>query len=279
MRMRTTVAAVSGALALASLAVPAAQAADGPGSTTSLRTFAAKAAADEVVGDTRITKVVVNGGKDIVLGTSAKKTVSVAVTATDPSGIDGAVVFLWHGSALTGTGTDGALFPASEDAACTAVNATTSTCKVSITIDPKADLYKNALAGTWKVYAVVGGKDGDVVEKEAAGTAKIKRNAVLTVNAAPEPVKKGRTITVTGKLTRANWETHKYAGYTGQSVQLQFRKKGTSTYKTVKTIKSSSTGALKTTVKASMDGYWRFNFVTTSLTGAVAGPSDFVDVR
>ncbi|MFE0627132.1 DUF5707 domain-containing protein [Streptomyces sp. NPDC058864] len=278
MRIRATVAAVSGALALASLAVPAAQAADGPDTTTSLRTFAAKAAG-EVVGDTKITKVVVNGGKDIVLGTGAKKTVSVAVTATDPSGIDGGAVFLWHGSAFTGSGIDGGLFPASDYAACTVVNATTSTCKVSITIDPKADLYKNALAGTWKVYAVVGGKDGDYVEKEAAGTTKIKRNTELTVNAAPEPVKKGKTITVTGKLTRANWETHKYAGYTGQSVQLQFRKKGTTAYKTVKTVKSSSTGALKTTVKASVDGYWRYNFVTTSVSGAVASTADFVDVK
>ncbi|WUD74722.1 calcium-binding protein [Streptomyces sp. NBC_00510] len=278
MRIRATVAAVSGALALASLAVPAAQASDKP-AVTALSTFAAKAGAADSVGDTKITKVVVNGGKDIVLGTGGKKTVSVAVTATDPAGIDGGAAFLWHGASFTDDGIDGGLFPATDYAACTVVNATTSTCKVSITIDPQADLYKNALAGSWKVYALVGGKDGDYVEKEIAGTAKIKRNTVVTVNATPEPVKKGKTITVTGKLTRANWETHKYAGYTGQSVQLQFRKKGTTAYKTVKTVKSSSTGALKTTVKASVDGYWRYNFVTTSLSGASVSTADFVDVK
>ncbi|MFF1814612.1 hypothetical protein ACFVXW_36880, partial [Streptomyces sp. NPDC058251] len=42
----------------------------------------------------------------------------------------------------------------------------------------------------------------------------------------------GRTVTVTGKLSRANWEDNLYHGYTGQSVKLQFRKKGSDTYTT-----------------------------------------------
>ncbi|MFE2539240.1 DUF5707 domain-containing protein [Actinacidiphila glaucinigra] len=281
MRIRATVAAVSGALALASLAVPAAQASGKPG-TADLRTFAAKAAADEVVGDTRITKVVVNGGNEIVLGTTATKTVTLAVTATDPSGIEDVFAVLWHGTDLESPeGVDGGVVQNEDRAKCT-VSSTApavSTCKLTFTFDPAADLYKNELAGTWKVAVGALAKDEDGVVKEAVTTTKVKRNAKLTVNASPEPVKKGKTITVTGKLTRANWATSKYAGYTSQSVQLQFRKKGTSTYKTVKTVKSSSTGALKTTVKASTDGYWRYNFVGTPTTGKVVTAADFVDVK
>ncbi|MER7839336.1 hypothetical protein ABTY98_26520 [Streptomyces sp. NPDC096040] len=41
-------------------------------------------------------------------------------------------------------------------------------------------------------------------------------------------------------------------------MKLQFRKKGSSTYTTLKTIKSSSMGALKTTTTATVDGYYRY---------------------
>ncbi len=92
-------------------------------------------------------------------------------------------------------------------------------------------------------------------------------------------MKKGKTLTVTGKLSRANWETGTYKGYAGQPVKLQFRKKNSKTYTTVKTVRTNNTGALKTTVKASADGYWRYTFAGTSTTPAVTAAGDFVDVR
>ncbi|CAM5241030.1 hypothetical protein SCYAM73S_01849 [Streptomyces cyaneofuscatus] len=73
------------------------------------------------------------------------------------------------------------------------------------------------VAGNWYVGAWVDAKDGDFVCTEKAGAFKFQRASGLSVNAAPEPVKKGKTITVTGKLARANWETIKYGGYCGQS--------------------------------------------------------------
>jgi hypothetical protein len=62
-------------------------------------------------------------------------------------------------------------------------------------------------------------------------------------------------------------------------VKLQFRKKSSSTYTTLKTIKSSTTGALKTTTTASVDGYYRFVFAGTGTTGAVSAAGDLVDVQ
>jgi hypothetical protein len=252
---------MSGALALSALALPAV------------------AHADEGEGDTAITKVSVNGGQDIVLGTTAKKKITVALTATDDSGISNGLLALWHGPTIENP--DGALLPNENAGTCgaSAGDPTTSTCKLTITVDPQADLYKNALAGTWKVAVQADGNDGNYVFLEEYSHAKVKRAARLTVNAAPEPVKKGKTITVTGKLSRANWETHTYRGYSTQSVKLQFRKKGSNTYTDLKTVKSSSTGTLRTTTKATVDGFYRFVFTGTGTTGTAKTYGDFVDVR
>jgi hypothetical protein len=288
MRIRATVAAVSGALALSAVAVPVAQADEHKPSLASLvpstskaTPFAAAAPADESEGDTKITSVTVNGGKNIVVGTTAKKSFTVSVTATDPEGIYDAFPVLWHGADTEHV--DGAIEPASMDeeqvGTCTHSSATTATCKVTLVADPYTNILGNFLAGTWKVWVGAIGNDGDYIIRDAYKTTKVQRASKLTVNASPEPVKKGKTITVTGKLSRANWDTLKYAGYANQSVKLQYRKKGSDTYSTLKTIKTNSTGELKTTVTASGDGYYRYSFAGTTTTPAINATGDFVDVQ
>ncbi|MFI2379374.1 DUF5707 domain-containing protein [Streptomyces sp. NPDC018964] len=286
MRIRATVAAVSGALALSALAVPAAHAdghdaaLDVPSAAERFGTPSAKsgfrAAAEELPV---VTKVTINSGKAVAVGTTNAKNFTVSVTARHSTGIEDAFVALWHGTALTEEGLDGVLIPNEEVASCKASSATTSTCKLTFTAYPGIDLYQNSLAGTWKVSVAALSGDGSVYGNDYHTTHKVQRYSKLTVNASPEPVKKGKTVTVTGKLSRANWETGKYAGYTGQSVKLQFRKKSSSTYTTVKTIKTNSKGELKTTVKASADGYYRYSFAGTTTTPAVNAAGDFVDVK
>ncbi|MFH9135160.1 calcium-binding protein [Streptomyces sp. NPDC017524] len=292
MRIRATVAAVSGALALSALAVPAVQADEKPEAGLSVPSgadvFAAEpgapaadARAARAVETPVIKKVVVNGGKNIVVGTKSKQKFTIAITASSPSGIEDAFAYLWHGHIDE---VDGFLGPTQEFGSCkVSADPTTSTCTVSITVDPRSeDLYTSGLAGTWNVaagaLAATGGKD-DFVWSDAHAKTRVQRFSKLTVNASPEPVKKGRTLTVTGKLTRANWDTKTYKGYTNQPVKLQFKKKGAKSYTTVKTVKTSSTGTLKTTVKASADGYWRYSFAGTSTTPAVSVAGDFVDVK
>ncbi|MFE6481626.1 DUF5707 domain-containing protein [Streptomyces sp. NPDC057757] len=279
MRIRASVAVVTGALALSALAVPAAQAdSSNPVSSfaKSVQPNGAVGATDFVDGDTTISNVVVNGGKAVVVGATAKKTVTVSFTAKDDSGIEWGTAILWHGSTFETA--DGGAVPNEEEAVCTTVNATTSTCKHTFTIDPRVDLL-NKFAGGWKVWALAQGKDADYVQKDNVKGFSLQRASQLTVNAAPEPVAKGKTITVTGKLTRADWETNKNVGVSGQSVVLQFRKAGTTTYTNVKGIKSASGGALKTTVKASVDGYYRFSYAGIASTAAVSATGDYVDVR
>lgn len=171
-----------------------------------------------------------------------------------------AYVDLWHGTNVDDD-IDGLLMPNEDMASCKNASATTATCTLTITAYPGDDLYKNALVSTWHVSAgALAADQSAVAYTDFYSTARVQRVSRITVNASPEPVKKGKTITVTGKLSRANWEDFAYHGYAGQSVKLQFRKKTSSTYSTVKTIKTSSTGELKTTVTASVDGYWRYSF-------------------
>ena len=62
-------------------------------------------------------------------------------------------------------------------------------------------------------------------------------------------------------------------------MKLQFRKKGSSTYSTLKTITADSAGNLRTTTTATVDGYYRFSFAGNSTTSAVSAAGDFVDVQ
>ncbi len=116
-------------------------------------------------------------------------------------------------------------------------------------------------------------------EKGNLATTLLQRASRIAVNVGPEPVKKGKTITVTGKLIRANWDAGNYGGYATQPVKLQFRKNGTNTYTTVKTIKTTTRGDLKTTVKATADGFFRYVFAGNTTTPAVTAAADFIDVK
>ncbi|MFE7839335.1 calcium-binding protein, partial [Streptomyces sp. NPDC057474] len=192
----------------------------------------------------------------------------MSVTARDDSGIDGMNLHV---------GLPSYLYLASDRGlTCTAKSATTSTCTGSWTINTSSFYGNGPADDPWYVHATVDAKDGDWIITDRADTFTVRRLAKLSVNAAPEPVKKNAKLTVTGKLTRADWETHKNAGYSGRSVKLQFRKKGSATYSTVKTVTSGGGGALKATVKAAADGYWRWTFAGNSTTSTAKATGDHV---
>jgi hypothetical protein len=140
------------------------------------------------------------------------------------------------------------------------------------------NVVSNTQAGTWHIAAYAYGKDRTETAIEKYATTKVQRASKLTANASPEPVRKGKTVTVTGTLTRANWNTRTWAGYSGQTVKLQYRPKNSSRYTTLKTLTTSSTGKLSTTVKATADGYYRYAFAGTSTTPAATAAGDYVDV-
>ncbi|MCX4859346.1 hypothetical protein [Streptomyces canus] len=266
MRIRALVLAASGAVALSALAVPAAQAATaGPAVTFS--------------------NLKVNSGKNIVVGSTAMVTVSATYTVTKPASLNASSFqtgpVLYRGATL-GLNSDD-LLGGDTPGTCTASSSTVLKCTAKIQFRPHGsdedgDLISTE-AGTWKLGALAVNADDGMTWQGNLGTTHLQRRATLTVNASPEPVKKGKTITVTGKLSRANWDTNKYAGYSTQPVKLQFRKKGSSTYTTLKTIKTTSTGTLKTTTTATADGYYRYSFAGTTTTSSVSAAGDYVDVQ
>jgi len=79
----------------------------------------------------------------------------------------------------------------------------------------------------------------------------VRRPSRLSVNASPEPVRVGRTVTVKGRLTRANWNAYgnPMQGYASQRVLIQ-RRTATGTYNTLKSVRTDRRGYLHTGIKA-----------------------------
>ncbi|MEU6224690.1 hypothetical protein [Streptomyces sp. NPDC047042] len=265
MRIRATVAAVTGALAISAFAVPAAQAATAP--------------------DVTFTKVTVNNGKPIVV--RATGTTSVPVTYTFKHGagqsiaanklLTGPVLYVGNTVDVTKIRLGG-----DEPGTCTATSSTVASCKGFIDLHASgedANLY-NTDARKWSVGAIALTNTGGIKTQGGLGLAQLLFHSKLsTTDATPEPVKKGATITVKSALTRANWQTHKYVGYVNAPVALQFQKKGTSAFVTVKTVKAGAAGTLKTTVTATVDGTYRYAFLGSTTTAPAAAGGDYVDVK
>ncbi|MEU3824813.1 hypothetical protein AB0F36_05755 [Streptomyces sp. NPDC029080] len=260
MRIRATVAAVTGALALSAFAVPAAHAAP-------------------VAPNVTFSNVKINSGKALSIGAGSTVRVSATYTVTHPTTVSMANVdtgpLLYRGTSAADPDT---LVGSDAPGTCTTVDTTTVNCSATITIP--ADELWNSDAGTWKQGGIAQDKKTRAEKRQSdLGTLPIRRATKLTTDAAPEPVKKGKILTVTGKLTRADWERGTYGVFSSQSVQLQFRKAGATAYATVKTVTSSSTGALKTTVTAGYDGYYRFTYAGSTPSAPVSAAGDYVDVQ
>jgi hypothetical protein len=221
----------------------------------------------------------VNDGKAITLGATSTVKVKATYTVTHPATVSMSDVLtgpvLYRGDSAKYADTQ----VASDDpGTCTKVDSTTANCSATITV-PARELY-NSDAGTWKKGGVaVDRKTGADTWRTGLGTLPVRRAARLTADAAPDPVRKGRTVTVTGRLTRADWPHGTWVAFGGRPVELQFRKAGGSTYTTVKTLTASATGALRTTVTAGSAGSYRYRFAGTSTTSAVTSKADYVDVR
>ncbi|MFF4244198.1 hypothetical protein ACFYY2_06955 [Streptomyces sp. NPDC001822] len=242
---------------------------------------AAPAAHAEGRGDIRVVKTVVNGGGSVIVGVKNVKRFPVVMTIKDGSGVKG-VADVSAYNATNGYGPVSYL-----GTSCRKSSSTTSVCTATMEFDPSwIDSYgsanegwnANSVAGTWQVNATVQANDKDYWISDRIATFRMKRAATLTTDAAPEPVRKGGTLTVTGKLSRANWTDLKYHAFTKQVVKLQYKKPGGS-YHTVRTATTDSKGHLRATVKASASGSWRWAFLGTETTMKVVSAGDAVSVK
>jgi hypothetical protein len=199
----------------------------------------------------------------VVLGTTKARTLDVFADVTNGCPVTSVkVVYAIPGSTSPS-------FPMEAAAG----NQTVTTYASGLDLNP-AD-WANSEAGAWKATVTVRWSGTPVT---ATASAKVLRAARLTADASPEPVTKGKAITVKGTLTRADWQAAKYVGYTQRKVQLQF-KPTNGAYAAVKTVTSGSGGSLRTSVTANRDGCYRFVFAGSSTTSKVTGAGDCIDVR
>ena len=99
-----------------------------------------------------------------------------------------------------------------------------------------------------------------------------KRHATWrALNASPEPVVKGKSITIKGRLL-AEGQPLK------ATVRVQFRPSGAKTYATIKTSATRSDGWLSTTVVASRSGAWRAVYSGSVTISPATSATDTVSV-
>ncbi|MCX4404613.1 MULTISPECIES: hypothetical protein [unclassified Streptomyces] len=230
-------------------------------------------------GDIRVVKTVVNGGGNVIVGTAKTIRYPIDITIKDNSGVKKLT------DVFTFNKTNAYTFATwNDDSSCTKKSATTSVCRATMTIDPawipdSDDIDTNRVAGVWRLDATVKANDGDYWISDDIAEYKVKRAAQLTTVIAPEKVAKGAKVTVTGKLSRANWEDLKYHGFTGQQVKLQFRKKGAAHYTTVKTVTTGDAGKLTTNVTVTSAGSWRWYFPGTTTTSLKVSAGDALNLK
>lgn len=146
--------------------------------------------------------------------------------------------------------------------------------------NPTVTIKPSQLSGPEDVVVEAGGAGGTSTEKAYLNGLRFKANTVFNTRtkAGPEPITKGKKITVKGQLAVADWTNGDYDGYTGQTVRVQFRTKNGS-YQTVKTVKTGQYGVAQTTVTAKKSGVWRMKFAGNAGADAAKARGDYVKVK
>ncbi|MER6023163.1 HtaA domain-containing protein [Streptomyces anulatus] len=148
----------------------------------------------------------------------------------------------------------------------------------TVTTDSKGVVSASVTAvkdGTWRArYAGTADRAAAV---SSSDNVDVKlRTAVSGFNASPEPVRKGRTITVKGTL-RSLDGTWKNAS--GQSVIILFNADGSSKWSKLATVRTNGKGVFSKGFTAKKDGTWKAQFKATSSRLGTIGSGDRVDVR
>ncbi|POX46203.1 hypothetical protein C3489_32350 [Streptomyces sp. Ru71] len=238
----------------------------GPAPATALRT-----------GPISVSGVTVNNNRPLVLGTTGV-TFPARFVVNTTTGLESATVTLHHG---TYDRPDGLL---SAPAQCTLRQGTTRyyDCTAMFGLDGGQALGLNKLSGTWTAGALVQGTERSTQFQgpAPAGGITLQRSTALTIAAAPQPITRGATLTVTGKLSGAAWEYGAPAGLAGQKVELQFKMAGSgTTWSTLATGTTDSTGTVVLKRAAWNDGGWRLHYAGDASTAGSYSWVDNVDVR
>ncbi|OKH92266.1 HtaA domain-containing protein [Streptomyces uncialis] len=150
--------------------------------------------------------------------------------------------------------------------AATTTTSSAGAVSASVTVT-KDGLWRARYAGTADRAAATSSSDNVDVKL---------RTAVSGFNASPEPVRKGRTITVKGTLRSLDgtWKNTANA-----SVDILFKADGARSWTKQSTARTNSGGVFSKGFTAKKDGTWKAEFKATPSRLGVTSSSDRVDVR
>lgn len=125
---------------------------------------------------------------------------------------------------------------------------------------------------------------GDLLSSSGSDHVDVRQKTTISLfNAAPEPVRKGATLTVSGTLKHFVWSSRgpwgSWEALSGQTVFLYLQPRGARTWTYMATARTDRYGRVRRGFKASRDGTWmaRYKGNTTYMPGSSA--ADYVDVR
>ncbi|TYB46723.1 hypothetical protein [Actinomadura chibensis] len=134
-------------------------------------------------------------------------------------------------------------------------------------------------AGKYRIRVVAYNKSGKALGSREDYWYEKLDTVVQNFNAAPEPVRKGKTLYVSGRLRRVNNIGTGYTGYSGKSMRIYFRPKGGKTWTYMGSAKTNSSGDFRKGFTAKASGTWRAYFPGTSRFDKQASRDDYVQVR
>ncbi|MEO3975060.1 HtaA domain-containing protein [Streptomyces sp. CAU 1734] len=120
---------------------------------------------------------------------------------------------------------------------------------------------------------------GSVTTDPAALTVAAVPSRITGINAAPEPVAKGGSLTVTGTLQTAGVSDDVWRPLAKSPVVVEFRAQGSTAWTKAASAVSGSTGAFSAKTTAAKDGDWRARYAGTADRAASVSSGDTVDVR
>ncbi|WP_089309759.1 hypothetical protein [Actinomadura mexicana] len=133
--------------------------------------------------------------------------------------------------------------------------------------------------GKWRVRVIAYDRKGKALGSREDYWYEKFDTAIQNHNAAPEPVRAGRAITVSGRLKRLADLGFGYTAYSGKAVRVYFRPEGSASWAYMGSAKTARDGRFRKAFKAERDGYWRAYFPGTTNCDRQKSLDDFVDVR
>lgn len=141
--------------------------------------------------------------------------------------------------------------------------------------------YTEEDTGEWRLRVLVRDRGGKTIADESFSWWQKHDTKFTGFGAGPEPARKGRKVTVSGRLVR--WSDldrpGRYIPYPARRVHLYFRPQGTSKWTYKATVTTARDGRFTRSFTADRTGSWQVRFTGTPRFDAQTSAFDRVDVR